>query len=290
MSDDSLGSFVAGGAGEIPLPEVDPPVLAKARLAVDVLDRWASRIGFAKAKHTYTLDDEPLPSVTTVIDQIDKPPLVRWMIKEQQRVDAVLALRMIAAGGYTTNEDDFVAAFMAASDKESAAEKARRKAASTGSDVHGLIEHWCHLALGLETTMPEVSVEAEWLAAGWEFWASSQGFRPFAIERRLGSPGNVCGTLDCVGSVEGELAVIDWKTSPQIYPEHRLQNAAYRAMLVEMGGPELPGCIVCLPKTGEPTHVTWLRDDVKEGWAIVRSLARLWRWRRADGALPKHLR
>ena len=40
----------------------------------------------------------------------------------------------------------------------------------------------------------------------------------------------VGGTIDCIGRIDGELVIIDWKTAKYLYPEIKLQLAAYTYM------------------------------------------------------------
>ena len=43
------------------------------------------------------------------------------------------------------------------------------------------------------------------------------------------------GTVDCIAEINGEVYVIDWKTSQYIWPEYELQVSAYLEALKEMG-------------------------------------------------------
>ena len=62
-----------------------------------------------------------------------------------------------------------------------------------------------------------------------------------AIERTLFQSTLDCWRVDCIGEYEGELAVIDFKTSEKIKPEKWLENyfvqeTAYACMYYEMTG------------------------------------------------------
>ena len=40
----------------------------------------------------------------------------------------------------------------------------------------------------------------------------------------------VGGTIDCIGRIDGELVILDWKTAKYLYPENKLKLAAYTYM------------------------------------------------------------
>lgn len=73
-------------------------------------------------------------------------------------------------------------------------------------------------------------------------------FGPYVCEAMLYShEWAIAGTVDFIGYVNGELTVIDWKTSKGIYESHAIQVATYMMMYHEITG-EKPskGLVVCL--------------------------------------------
>ena len=46
---------------------------------------------------------------------------------------------------------------------------------------------------------------------------------------------NFAGTVDCVAEIDGQVWIIDWKTSANIYPSMEAQLSAYKVALKEMG-------------------------------------------------------
>jgi len=111
-----------------------------------------------------------------------------------------------------------------------------RKAASRGTDMHTLVEHYLK-----NETLPDVQPLSEFL---FKF------ARPFldrinnihALESPLYSLKlGVAGTVDCIAEYDGELAVIDFKTSKEPKPEewiegYFVQAVAYACMLYELTG------------------------------------------------------
>ena len=111
-----------------------------------------------------------------------------------------------------------------------------RKAASRGTDMHTMVEYYLK-----NQTLPEVQPLSEFL---FKF------ARPFldkinniyALESPLYSLKlGVAGTVDCIAEYDGELAVIDFKTSKEPKPEewiegYFVQAVAYACMLYELTG------------------------------------------------------
>lgn len=77
-------------------------------------------------------------------------------------------------------------------------------------------------------------VESEMLTA-FKNWHSANPLKPLVIEPDvpLQSVYGYQGTFDCIGELDGELLVVDWKTSARIYRESGLQLAAYAQLIKE---------------------------------------------------------
>ena len=116
------------------------------------------------------------------------------------------------------------------------ADKVTKKATSRGTDMHTLVEHYL-----LNEDLPTVQPLSEYL-----FKQAKDNLNKIdnihAIEQSLFShEWGVAGSVDCIAEYEGELAVIDFKTSkkpkPKKWIEHYfVQCAAYACMLYEMTG------------------------------------------------------
>jgi hypothetical protein len=119
---------------------------------------------------------------------------------------------------------------------EEKAEKITRQATSRGTDMHTLTEH--HLK-NLE--LPSVQPLSEFL-----FKIAKPDLNKInnihALESSLYSKVlGIAGTVDCIAEFEGELAIIDFKTSkkpkPREWIEHYfVQCMAYGCMLYELTG------------------------------------------------------
>ena len=116
------------------------------------------------------------------------------------------------------------------------ADRVTKRATSRGTDMHTLSE--CYLR-NLE--LPQVQPLSEFL-----FKQAKPKLNRIdnihAIEQGLFSKQlGVAGTVDCIAEYDGELAVIDFKTSKQAKPRewidgYFVQCAAYACMLYEMTG------------------------------------------------------
>jgi len=116
------------------------------------------------------------------------------------------------------------------------ANRVTKAAASRGTDMHTLTEHYL-----LNKDLPKVQPLSDFL-----FKQAKSDLNKInnihAIEQALYSLElGVAGTVDCIAEYNGELAVIDFKTSkkpkPKEWIEHYfVQCAAYACMLYEMTG------------------------------------------------------
>jgi genome maintenance exonuclease 1 len=116
------------------------------------------------------------------------------------------------------------------------ANKISKQSTSRGTDMHTLVEKYM-----LNKNLPSVQPLSEFLFKQ----AKSDLDRInniHAIEQALYSKKlGVAGTVDCIAEFDGELAVIDFKTSKKPKPEkwiehYYVQCAAYACMLYEMTG------------------------------------------------------
>ena len=116
------------------------------------------------------------------------------------------------------------------------ANKITKAATSRGTDMHTLVENYM-----LNKELPTVQPLSEFL-----FKQAKPDLDKIdnihAIEQALYSKElGVAGTVDCIAEYDGELAVIDFKTSKKPKPEkwiehYYVQCAAYACMLYEMTG------------------------------------------------------
>lgn len=235
-----------------------------------------------------------MPGVTSVIGILDKPALLPWAARIQQEADIEVAWHILRESQGSDSPwltDDrllFEERFRELAGAKKEHQKHLKEASELGGDLHKLIETWCLQRMGVPRPEPVINNEqAYYVYAGFEQWAKSVDLYPLAIEAPVYSLKHCyAGTLDCLALVNGDLTLIDWKTSPRIYPEMRLQNVAYRQALAEMTGQEAAGLLVRLPKTGEdealevePVPIT---DDVEAFFQVFVSLLPAFAWVKAQ--------
>lgn len=175
----------------------------------------------------YREDSGPwVPSVTTITDMYPKPELYRWY------------------GNHTSYE-------AACSERDAAGER--------GTMIHTAIQD---LINGQTVDV-----------RGWESrpLKQLQGFINFwheknpvvhDLERMVTHYGFVpyAGQMDFVGEIDGEVWLIDWKSSSDVYPSHHIQTAAYaNAFEIDTQTP--------IDRRG----VLLLKSNTKKGWQLVES-------------------
>jgi hypothetical protein len=251
------------------------------------------------ARHCYWKGKARVPGVTTVIKVMDAPALDAWKVRVQVEGTARAAFRNppppAALDHYLgeawteaerlSSEIDYIERLTAIAKEEFEHERLANEAADVGKQVHALIEHAVRTQLGESVEAPTVTDEALFIFAGWADWAKRVGLKPIMAEGRVfHAAANYCGTFDLLAEVDGRPAILDWKSSPKIYPERRMQSAAYRAALLNMGFHEpLDGYIVTLPRDGGEIEMGRLEDcgpDMLGAWQAFESCLSLYRWLR----------
>lgn len=170
------------------------------------------RVNRGRGHSYYDPDGQAVPGVTTLLRAFPKPQLVDW------------AARSVAewAGDF---KDEF--GEMRPSEVTKAALDAfhggRRGAMAKGKTIHELAEH---LLKGEEV---EVAPAEERHVDRFLEWVADFRVEPVACEAVIVNRGwSYCGTCDLIAYVDGQLALVDYKTGASgVWPETALQLAAY---------------------------------------------------------------
>jgi hypothetical protein len=233
-------------------------------------------------RHCYRMNKAVVPGVTTIIKTLDAPALDAWKVRVQVEGTARVAFQERP----WENEDqpEYVDRLSAMAKLEFEHERLANEAADVGKQVHALIEHAVREQLGRPSIAPEATDEALFVFAGWRGWAARVGLEPLMAEGRVYHGGhNYCGTFDLLALVGGEPTLFDWKPKPHLYDERRLQLAAYRKALIEMGWPDLQGAIVCLPRDGGEINMVPAcapGPELDASFDAFVSLLRVYRWQK----------
>lgn len=160
----------------------------------------------AKAHTTYRLQDGTrVPGVTTFLGVLNKPALIKWANNLGLRgIDSTKYVDELADAGTLAH-----ALILAYLKKEEA-------------DLVDYSEYQIGLAQNSFMSFLE--------------WAKHYTIEPALIEVPLVSEKyKFGGTPDLLATVDGDATLVDFKTGKAIWPEHHIQVAAYRMLLIEHG-------------------------------------------------------
>lgn len=230
-------------------------------------------------RHCYRMQKHARPGVTTVIHVMDAPALDAWKVRVQVAGTARAAYLNTPAD--QEPEDAYIGRLVALAKEEFEHERLANAAADIGTQVHALIEQAIKQQLHQECEIPVASDEALFVFAGWREWAKRVHFSPLMAEGKVHHKAlDYCGSFDALCMIDGRPAIADWKPTPNVWPERRLQSAAYREALHAMGWPNLDGYIVSLPRDGGEIEMVRLEtgDAFAETFDAFRNCLSLYRW------------
>jgi hypothetical protein len=243
-------------------------------------------------RHVYTVDvpskgirDLWQPSVTGIIRVLSKADvLIPWALGEMiSRVKVTLK-------DVTTLTPELVFAVLDAS--KNAHNERKQQAGDIGTYVHNFLEGELKSRAGLQPTpalptdMPEEYRDpvTNAIGAGIRFFDQHKIKLVQAECPRWSATHGFIGTGDLIAEVDGELTVVDYKTSKRLYDTVFLQLAAYQAAYEE----EFPGqritrrLAINVGKDGK--LVTEDRDNatLERDFRCFLSLLDAWRWDREN--------
>jgi hypothetical protein len=152
-------------------------------------------------------DGTRVPGVTTIIGRFkDSGALLHWACEQGQRIERGEISHLY---------------------------EARDKAGDAGTLAHGLVEKH----INSEPIDPTIGLDnpAAWQAfQAYLKWESMTKVKVVAQEMEMVSEVHRFGGCpDAIGEIDGQLCLLDWKTSNSVYPDYLIQLAAYRALWEE---------------------------------------------------------
>lgn len=178
-------------------------------------------------------------------------------------------------------------------------EAIKQEAADTGTLAHKLIEEYIisqcpHLTLDegdkvkLSTYTQEQITKANNGLGAFKEWVAknSPSFDDLRTQTEQGMVSNwynYGGTIDFLVVLNGELCLVDFKTSNGVYPDHRIQLAAYHWLIEENLGVSVPAHLIQLSKEDASFHHHFYPDLSLE-WEVFQHLLELNRYRELVGA------
>jgi hypothetical protein len=179
-----------------------------------------------RGRHYRTAEDELVPSVTNVLSVLGKgEALTRWaakMVAERAMTMKHSLARM--------DDNDIVDTLKSAPFNRS------KRAADRGTDIHAYLE------ARLNRLEPEeLSADAEPYKAAADDWFDYIGasFEDVQTEVTLFHP-RYAGTTDLIGTLDGRINIVDFKTSKAIYDEAALQLSALAGCYTQADGSTVP--------------------------------------------------
>lgn len=215
-----------------------------------------------RMKHIYEISidgKEPViaPGVTGITGVLNKPALQYWAAD----LSSKWWLEKLSGGALTTTPDrksvikvdgknivvptiDEILLSQGYEEARKSPQKASKEAADIGTLAHAWVESHIKFLLGWENypNEPERPINAMAAQAVEAFldWEKQHQVEYIESEQPLYSiENNFAGTLDIIAKVDGELCLVDIKTSSGIYDEMILQTAAYQGAYQEERGTKL---------------------------------------------------
>ena len=200
-------------------------------MKIEFHDGGSVDLEFNEAKHQYSHNGEFVPAVTSVLSTtIAKQQfLMPWAVK-------------MGAEWFKENSEAFSQAEISIEDMVNGIKKAYKKKSAGAIDLGRQVHEWCEQAILWKLGNAEVpSMPADEKAVNainaFREWIKHNEVEWLAAEQRVYSrTHNYAGTVDAVARVNGEFAVIDFKTSARIYEEYYLQVAAYSKCVEDIYG------------------------------------------------------
>jgi hypothetical protein len=173
----------------------------------------------------YTIDGKSYPSVTSILKVLNKPQLVNWATRVTRDF---IKKELFAFRRADSLKDLDIDILLAKSTKEH--DRVRDAAADRGIAVHSCIASYID-------NKGKTALEKEPVLLAFREWQNAAQFVPIASEKLVFSREHgYAGTAGLIGTLNGRLAVLDIKTGRGVYPEYKLQLAAYAVAWGEMTG------------------------------------------------------
>lgn len=177
-------------------------------------------IEFTEIRHQYKVDGVVFPSVTTVLDIIEKPALIPWHLRlaKEYLMDRTAALRDI--------NTPLELVVLLIEEAMAAGERARTLSAANGTKAHTDVEKVLKNMIRPE----EAREEVRHVVDRFMVWCRQVGFKVLESELRVAHAAWMyAGTIDIIGEVNGKKTIVDLKTGKRLYIDSvGMQLSAYR--------------------------------------------------------------
>ena len=231
---------------------------------------------FDESSHSYTIDEKPVPSVTTILGVISKEALINWKLNE-----AIDYLRLNLQPGYVYDEVDI--AYLLENAKR-ANEETSRLAKVIGTTVHEWIETYINNQIeGNDIPDLPLNPDAKVGCEAFVKWCEKSKVKWLESERKIYSlKYNYTGTMDALAVLNRTLVCVDFKTSKRLYSEYYLQVAAYAKAYEEETGNKIDRCVLLkIPKGNRKKPYVLERDTtmIDDNFEVFLNALELYRWK-----------
>lgn len=222
-------------------------------------------------RHLYFVDNIEYPSVTTILNLLDKSiPLMYWAVERATNYLEPI-LKEIEEGKRILSEAERTTILKEAKQQH---RKIKEEAATIGSKTHRAIEK------DLEGKEYDIIPEIQTPFSAYISWKESfTNFEPIDTEIITFSDSKCrfCGTADAVIKLNGKTYLVDLKTSSGIYESYLLQLCSYKFALEENNNHKIEGIgILRLDKnTGMPEWVEFSKKQYTHGLKSFMHLCKL---------------
>ncbi len=179
------------------------------------------KLTFDPKLHTYKVDNNVVYGVTSIIGVLNKPALMYWAVNQ--------AVEFLEKAWKVGKSYDEIEKHNLLESAKSAHRKKKQEAADVGQLFHQWADKYVQAKIN-DTQIPDMPINPSLLSTVQAFlkWESENKIKWLTSEQKIFSiANNYAGTLDAEAIVNGELSVIDYKTSSGIYDEYFYQTAAY---------------------------------------------------------------
>jgi len=236
---------------------------------------------FDKDSHTYRVDGQEIPGVTTVTGVIDKStPLIWWAVNNAR--DYILE-KMEPGREYDEVEIKDLAQGARLAHKKSSSD-----ATTIGTIVHQFAEDWLNAEIRKGKYSPDKpdlphNEKAKESAEKFLKWLRENEVEPKEIEQMVYHPMfGYAGTYDLKAEVNGKNLIIDFKTSKDLYKEYDLQATAYlRAEEQRSPDEDLDGFgLIRFPKDSADFEAKIVTDqeEITKNWSAFNGCLAVYNW------------
>jgi hypothetical protein len=230
-------------------------------------------LSFNPAKHHYTVDNQTVDGVTSILGVIAKPALIAWAANMAH--DYILEN---LKPGSAMDEVDI-------KNLATGAKNAHRVKRDKSADVGGLFHAWAenYIKTGEktevfnETLQKTVDAFLAWEAENKIEWIASE-VKVYSKEH------NFAGTFDFIAKINGKTLLGDFKTSSGIYSEQFAQTSAYQiAYQEEFPESHFDGqIIVNIRKDGTFEHLESDAHSFERDKKAFLAALELYRWTKGN--------